>query len=61
MGPSILFLLRNKEWVQDAIFSDDRSVLTICLKEDNKYIGNVMLQEFDYINRPLVCQFKLEI
>lgn len=42
---------REKKWIQDAIFSNDKIVLAICLKENNKYIGNVMLQEFDYINR----------
>lgn len=42
---------REKKWVQDAIFNNEKIVLAICLKENNKYIGNVMLQEIDYINR----------
>ena len=42
---------REKKWVEEAIFSNDRVVLAICLKDNNKYIGNIMLQEIDYINR----------
>lgn len=42
---------REKEWVHDAIFNNDKLVLAICLKENDKYIGNTMLQEIDWINR----------
>lgn len=42
---------KEKEWVRNAIFDNDRIVLGICLKENNKLIGTVNIQEFDYINR----------
>lgn len=42
---------REKQWVTNSIFSNDKLVLAICLKENDKYIGNVMMQEIDYINR----------
>lgn len=41
----------EKKWVMDSINSRDRTVLAICLVENDKYIGNVMLQEIDWINR----------
>ncbi len=41
----------EKAWVQNSISAKDRIVLAICLKENDKYIGNVMLQEIDWINR----------
>lgn len=42
---------KEKEWVRNAIFDNDRIVLGICIKESNKLIGTVNIQEFDYINR----------
>lgn len=42
---------KEKEWVRNAIFDKERIVLGICLKENNKLIGTVNIQEFDYINR----------
>lgn len=42
---------KEKQWVQDAIFSDDRVVLAVCLKENDKYIGNITLHEIDSHNR----------
>lgn len=42
---------REKEWVRNAIFDNSKLVLAICLKDTNKYIGNIMLQDIDYINR----------
>lgn len=41
----------EKKWVADTIFSKDKIVLAICLKEDDKYIGNVILESIDWINR----------
>lgn len=41
----------EKEWVLDAIHSKNKMVLAICLKENHKYIGNVILNEFDLLNR----------
>ena len=41
---------REKEWVRNAMFSNDKIVLAICLVENDKYIGNIMLQEIDYID-----------
>lgn len=42
---------REKQWVQNAIFDNNKLVLAICLKENNKYIGNIMMQDVDIINR----------
>jgi len=42
---------REKEWVRNAIFDNSKIVLAICLKDSNKYIGNIMLQDIDYVNR----------
>lgn len=42
---------KEKEWVRSAIFDKERMVLGICLKENNKLIGTVNIQEFDWINR----------
>lgn len=41
----------EKTWVQKAIFNKDDLVLAICLKENDKYIGNAILSNFDWINR----------
>lgn len=43
-------LEKEKEWVHNTIFNNNRIVLAICLVENDKYIGNVMLQEIDYID-----------
>ena len=42
---------KEKEWVRNTIFDNERIVLGICLKENNKLIGTVNIQEFDWINR----------
>lgn len=42
---------KEKEWVRKVIFDNERMVLGICLKESNKLIGTVNIQEIDYINR----------
>ena len=42
---------RERQWVEDMIRSNDKTVLAICLVENDKYIGNVMLQAIDWINR----------
>lgn len=42
---------KEKEWIKNAIFSNDRLVLGICIKENGKLIGTVNIQEFDWINR----------
>ncbi|MBQ9722824.1 MAG: GNAT family N-acetyltransferase [Bacteroidales bacterium] len=41
----------EKERVLNSIFDKERIVLGICLKENNKLIGTVNIQEFDWINR----------
>lgn len=51
-GPKYFVSLeKEKEWVRSAIFDKERLVLGICLKDSNKLIGTVNIQEFDYINR----------
>lgn len=43
---------REKKWIENAIFNDKNNIrLAICLKENNKYIGNVNLVNIDWINR----------
>ena len=42
---------REKQWVNSVINSNDKLVLAICLLDNDKYIGNVMLQDIDWINR----------
>lgn len=42
---------KEKEWVHNAIFDNSKIVLAICIKGSNKYIGNIMLQDIDYVNR----------
>lgn len=42
---------KEKEWVKNAINDRDRIVCAICLVENDKYIGNIMLQDIDWINR----------
>lgn len=41
----------EKTWVQKAISNKDEMILAICLKENDKYIGNSILNHFDWINR----------
>jgi len=43
---------REKKWIENAIFNDKNNIrLAICLKENNKYIGNVNLVNIEWINR----------
>lgn len=42
---------KEKEWVLKAINDPNRIVCAICIAETGKYIGNIMLQEIDWINR----------
>lgn len=42
---------REREWVRNAIFDNSKLVLAICIKGTNKYIGNIMLEDIDYVNR----------
>jgi len=41
----------EKKWVERHTCNSDRIILAICLIENDKYIGNVNIEEFDYINR----------
>jgi RimJ/RimL family protein N-acetyltransferase len=42
----------EKKWIEDAIFNNDKNIkLAVCLKENDLYIGNVYMTDFDYINR----------
>jgi RimJ/RimL family protein N-acetyltransferase len=41
----------EKKWVENVIFNDKDIKLAICLKENDLYIGNVYMTDFDYINR----------
>lgn len=51
-GPNFFVSLeKEKKWVEAAINDNNRIVLAICLKSNDKYIGNIMLQEIDWINR----------
>lgn len=51
-GPSYFVSTeREKKWVADSIFDNNRIVLAICLKKNDKYIGNIMLQDINWINR----------
>lgn len=51
-GPKYYVSLeQEKEWVKNAIFDNSRIVLGICIKENDKLIGTVNIQEIDYINR----------
>lgn len=50
---------REKQWVESAIMSDDKLVLAICLVDSGKYIGNVMLQDIDWINRTARAPFMI--
>ena len=41
----------EKKWVENTIFNSKDVKLAICLKENNKYIGNVYMTNIDEINR----------
>ena len=41
----------EKSWVEKAIFDTKELRLAICLKESNKYIGNVYMTDINMINR----------
>lgn len=42
---------REKEWVHNAIFDNDKLVLAICLVENNEYIGNMIMHDINMLNR----------
>lgn len=42
---------KERKWVEAAINDNNRIVLAVCLKSTGKYIGNIMLQGIDWINR----------
>lgn len=39
------------KWLEDAIFSSSNISLAICLKENDKYIGNAYITDIDWINK----------
>lgn len=41
----------EKKWIEDTIFNSKEIRLAICLKEDDKYIGNAYITNIDMINR----------
>lgn len=41
----------EKKWVEDAIFDSKNIRLAICLKEDDRYIGNVGITNINQANR----------
>lgn len=41
----------EKKWIEDTIFNSKEIRLAICLKEDDKYIGNAYINNIDMINR----------
>lgn len=42
----------EKQWVEDSILDSSKNIkLAICLKENDKHIGNVYLTDIDYRNR----------
>lgn len=41
----------ERKWVEKNIGSNEKIVLAICLKESDKYIGNIMIQDIDWRNR----------
>jgi RimJ/RimL family protein N-acetyltransferase len=54
LGGNTFFVskLREIEWLKDASLNDKTNIrLAICLKEDNKYIGNINLTSVNWINR----------
>ncbi len=53
VGGSKFFVSRENErqWVLNNTKNTERIVLAICLVENDKYIGNVNIQNIDWINR----------
>ena len=53
VGGHKCFVSKEKErlWVLNTITDNSRIVLGICLKENNKLIGTVNIQDIDWINR----------
>lgn len=44
--------LRETEWLKKSILNDEKNIrLAICLKENDKYIGNTNLTSINWINR----------
>ena len=41
----------ERQWVLNNTKNDNRIVLAICLVDNNRYIGNVNIQNIDWINR----------
>lgn len=41
----------ERKWIEDTIFNSKDIRLAVCLKEGNKYIGNVYITNIDMINR----------
>jgi ribosomal-protein-alanine N-acetyltransferase len=48
---------QEKRWVDDAIADRENIRLAICLKEDDRYIGNTYMINIDWINRK--CQIPI--
>jgi RimJ/RimL family protein N-acetyltransferase len=42
---------KERQWVLNTIQDNSRIVLVICLKENDKLIGTINIQEIDWINR----------
>lgn len=42
---------KERQWVENVINNPEKLVLAICLKSNNKHIGNIILQNIDWINR----------
>lgn len=42
---------KERQWIMDTIQDNSRMVLGICLKENDKLIGTVNIQDIDWINR----------
>lgn len=53
VGGTKYFVSKEKErqWIMNTIQDNNRMVLGICLKENDKLIGTVNIQEIDWINR----------
>lgn len=41
----------EKKWIEDTIFNSKDIRLAVCLKDDDKYIGNVYITNIDMLNR----------
>lgn len=55
---------KERQWVLNTITDSNRIVLGICLKNNNKLIGTINIQEIDWINRsarvPIIIGDKAE-